>query len=161
MPFFKKQNNQLVNYSEPSTAEGLAYDNTTSGLTADNVQDAVDEINSNLSDLKGYNNVDMIQTYHGHSITPDSGFAYQDGSSYSKYGYMVYLLLSIQGLTPNTTSVITTLPEGYRPDHNQHYVGADGTGTGCCDITVKTNGTVTVYTGSQYCMAAINFIAMN
>lgn len=122
---------------------------------------AINELNSNLSDLNGYNDDDMIQTYHGHSITPDSGSAYQDGSSYSKYGYMVYLLLSVQGLTPNTTSVITTLPVGYRPDHNQHYVGTDGTGTGCCDITVKANGQITVYTGSQYCMAAINFIAMN
>lgn len=31
-----------------SSAEDVSYDNTTSGLEADNVQDAIDELNSNL-----------------------------------------------------------------------------------------------------------------
>lgn len=33
-----------------SSAEDVSYDNTTSGLEADNVQDAIDEVNSNLGE---------------------------------------------------------------------------------------------------------------
>lgn len=36
-----------------SSADQISYDNTISGLNSENVQDAVDEINSNLSELSG------------------------------------------------------------------------------------------------------------
>lgn len=36
--------------STPADAEDVNYDNTTSGMTADNVQEAVDELKSNLTD---------------------------------------------------------------------------------------------------------------
>ena len=36
----------------PSDAEDISYDNTSSGMTADNVQEAVDELNASLVDLK-------------------------------------------------------------------------------------------------------------
>ena len=39
-------------------AEQVSYDNTSSGLEAENVQDAVDEINSNLGEH--YNNEEMV-----------------------------------------------------------------------------------------------------
>ena len=38
------KNNRLVPVSTPGIAEGVAYDNDTSGLSADNVQDGIDEI---------------------------------------------------------------------------------------------------------------------
>ena len=40
--------------STPSDAEDINYDNTTSGMTADNVQSAVDELKSNLTELSEY-----------------------------------------------------------------------------------------------------------
>jgi hypothetical protein len=36
------------------TAKGIPYDNTDSGLTAGNLQDAVDELNSDLTDIGDY-----------------------------------------------------------------------------------------------------------
>ena len=46
-------NGQLVNIAggSPATASSVAYDNTTSGLEAENTQEAIDEINTALSDL--------------------------------------------------------------------------------------------------------------
>ena len=45
-------------------AEDIAYDNTTSGLTANDVQDAIDEIKSDLT-----NKADKATTLAGYGIT--------------------------------------------------------------------------------------------
>lgn len=46
--------------STPSDAEDINYDNTTSGMTADNVQSAVDELKSNLTDLQVYSTTEKV-----------------------------------------------------------------------------------------------------
>lgn len=46
----KDVNNALMNITNPP-AEDISYDNTTSGLTADDVQSAIDETNTKISDI--------------------------------------------------------------------------------------------------------------
>lgn len=43
--------NQLEAAIETPEADNIQYDNTTSGLTADNVQEAIDEINTNVKSI--------------------------------------------------------------------------------------------------------------
>ena len=38
----------------PTTASAVTYDNTTSGLTADDVQEAIDEVNGKFADISQF-----------------------------------------------------------------------------------------------------------
>ena len=45
------------------TARGIEYDNTDSGLDAENAQDAIDEVSLTLKNTQGYDEYDETQTY--------------------------------------------------------------------------------------------------
>ena len=56
----------------PSDAEDISYDNTSSGMTADNVQEAVDELNASLVNFITKANVTKVHgnaTRNGGSVT--------------------------------------------------------------------------------------------
>lgn len=55
-----------------STASDVSYDNTDSGLTATNVQDAVDELKTDIDNIPS---VTVDQTYDGTSVNAQSGVA--------------------------------------------------------------------------------------
>ena len=86
--------------STPSDAEDINYDNTTSGMTADNVQGAVDELKSNLID----------------SDWQDIASYYQ----YRKLNGVVYVRKKNTTQVSITSSFTTlfTLPDGFRPTNS-------------------------------------------
>lgn len=54
----------------PSDAEDISYDNTSSGMTATDVQDAVDELNASLVNYKDY----TVTTTSNSGVTPFSAY---------------------------------------------------------------------------------------
>lgn len=85
------------------TAEGTSYDNTDSGLTAEDVQDAIDELNTLSSEVINFTNANCDTAYK---------------IRVAKYGKIV----NMSGMIHPTAdiaanSVLTNLvPAGYRPN---------------------------------------------
>ena len=84
------------------------------------------------------------------------------GCYYAKTGNVVQVHLGISGLTASASSVVFTLPAGYRPSGTFHMTGTAGTTSTYCYVDVKDTGEITVFpNGSTNCGADITFIAMN
>lgn len=61
-------------YDYPSsaiTAGNVAYDNTSSGMTADDVQEAVDELKSGLTSVINHNKIIYMNDSFGENVTPN------------------------------------------------------------------------------------------
>ena len=102
-------------------ADDVAYDNTTSGLTATNVQDAIDEVNS----AKGNASISVLpNTYNGvFRITNESTSSNHDvyAKSYVKDMLDPCLQTPINNLQPNIVAVSTlvTLKTDSSADYGQ------------------------------------------
>lgn len=113
-------------YDLGTSADKVSYDNTTSGLTADDVQEAIDELvneKANTADLgtasaKNFTtsvtqgSTDLITggaVYDYHNTTPLNP---KTGLYVRKSGNVVTIDASI---TVDSNTVIYTLPSGYRP----------------------------------------------
>ena len=122
-----------------STADKVKYDNTESGLQSDNVQGAVDELNSSLTYV---------------------GLSNQNGDTpIIKKGGIVFINTIFHGsFTAN--SIVTTLPEGFRPSQSYNYYGIGRSGCNSFDIflvTINTDGTIVL----QYTSATWDWIPIN
>ena len=125
----------------PSDAEGLSYDNTDSGLTADNVQSAIDELNDEKVDKTGVN-VKTNTTGQFNTITGG------------------LMLSCVVDLEPIQSGSGTPSPSNVRAisGHTQVQVGNVGKNlleTILSDIkTANTNGT---WSGNAYTLNGVTF----
>lgn len=141
----KKFDAEKVIASTNITEPGFAMD----GKTA---SEAFAELYSNLT------NEDII------SFTPLVGTNYSGYGNcyYYKKGSRVHVHVGLQNLTPNSTAIIFTLPQEYRP-YTQIY--AKGTGTSLSRISttaiIDANGSISVTTldGDTYFGADIDYDA--
>lgn len=95
-------NTEWVTPSGGGTASGTSYDNTTSGLTATNVQDAIDEIDANVDTLNS-------------NLTTTSD-TLQTNEILYKYGNV--RVLAINGATTDSAGNLTEIPSNDRPSNN-------------------------------------------
>ena len=119
------------------------YDNTDSGLTADTVQDAIDEMNDvNNASLK-------LSSTITNTFTPTAGTA--DGTNYYyKVGTKVHVRIKVSSITGDQT--IFTLPAGFRPNTEFNIAGYAG------KVKITTAGVINV-NGTTY--ADLEFDAFN
>ena len=107
------------------TASDISYDNSGSGLTASDVQDAVDEVNQAINGVK---QTQDGSAFFGPTITLDTGYTQVK----KKNGIVDFQMRSGAGqLIPNSTIQVGELPEGYRPIVNRivPVVGYNSIGT--------------------------------
>ena len=115
-------------------ASDISYDNTGSGLTADDVQEAIDELNSKLVNLPSVS----LATYVTAEVVNGQ------------------LIFSCENHTPATLNAwvtIGTLPTGYRPTKNLYFTGLASNMTPCL-FYIGTNGTVQIRAASSQAFAA-------
>ena len=110
------------------TAEQTPYDNTTSGLSAQNVQDAVDEVNSNLEQLE-YSDV-----AGGKNLVNPSNFienkmvTWNNGNIIDYQGFFVSGYIEIEPNTTYTKQGFNSSLENWLYDENKlpiHDIGTD------------------------------------
>lgn len=125
-------NNRLDRLEKSGSGGGSAaettYSNTTSGLTATNVQDAIDEIDGvtdnlagSITDIEGdivaiEGDIDDLDTRID-TLEVDTGWV-QIGTGntyYRKVGKIVYVRTIVPKAATSNWITIDTLPEGYRP----------------------------------------------
>ena len=140
------------------------YNNTSSGLTATTVQAAIDEVETNIENITTVN--DSSKKLSLTPIKPSFNIGFSDYYNLSymyKVGTRVVLNLAIDGLKPNSTNAITTLPVGYRPYSSFFTTGYMGNLGNICEITVNANGTISIVTppGGTNCETLIEFDAFN
>lgn len=109
-------NTEWVTPSGGGTASGTSYDNTTSGLTATNVQDALDEIDANVDTLNS-NTVKFIDTSTLLTTLSTQNASYLATVDCVATGYMANTTgdatLSIDGVEVMRTGVPTGVASGY------------------------------------------------
>lgn len=102
-------------------AESVEYDNTDSGLTADNVQDAIDELDDAVDEFIIPKSItDLIKP------TLQNGSHYQQGCRYIKIGCFVYVLISVEFSSAPSNQVLFALPQGYKPIINSEITVSGG-----------------------------------
>lgn len=115
-------------------AENSAYDNTSSGLTATNVQSALDELNSKSV----LNAVSWLRSTE-----------YQSGDATCMVttlgDSLVHLTVMTKGRVHLDDEYIMDIPSGYRP-YNMFYAVASHAGRAIV-LRFNTNGTVQIWTG--------------
>ena len=84
----------------PSTAAEISFDNTGTGMTATDVQDAVTELKSNLTELIKYKNISHSYTVAG------NGFVNWNPTSDTNYSEVGYTPIGIIGWQSNSTNVV-------------------------------------------------------
>lgn len=139
----------LINVTGNINSAAVSYDNTSSGLTATNAQDAIDEVNS--------------KTKWSAAIT----FSPNVYSSWNVYGNCYYkkkndtveLNVSMINTAGAESTVITTLPVGYRPAHPIAFAAISlGTNVfGVGGVFVSDNGDVSITSPNSYLLANIKF----
>jgi len=123
----------------PSGADDIAYDNTTSQMTADNVQDAVDELNA-----------EFAQSVVEVTLTTNQKI------EAVKFGKVVTYHMTPSGsvTTASAGAVIGTLPSGYRPKYVVFFTTTDSsTGDVNGRVLIRANGeivTTKAMTGYNY-----------
>ena len=79
---------------------------------------------------------------------------------YKKFG-RVTINMSLKSLSTAST-VVATLPSGYKPRTTTSFVISDGTATGTCGLNIASSGAMTVWKSStQYAIGEISFDAFN
>lgn len=87
-------------------ADKVSYDNTTSGLEAENVQDAIDEVNSNLDDFNAYKSGDVIS---GNQLFP-----YENVFGWCFSNYSTRIIFKVPKSLKNISSLSVSLGSGYK-----------------------------------------------
>lgn len=136
-------------------AADVTYDNTSSSLEADTVQEAIDANAAAISSLNS--SPDVI------NITPMSGSNYSGYGNcyYYKKGSRVHVHIGIQGLTEGVNTTISILPSGYRP---ASLISAIGFGTGWSEkavLLVTQNGELNVQSEGSYAMIDVEYDAFS
>lgn len=146
----------LIEFKDlPSTETPINSSNL--NLLQDNVEDAIGEVNKINDANLLMSSSDVIP------ITPTTGSNYGNygNSYYYKKGTKVHVHLGLSGLTPNASSVVFTLPEGYRPKDIPPIIGL---GQGVNEIIggqVQGYGEIMIYPTSQYALFDFEFDAFN
>lgn len=133
------------------TADRVAYDNDTSGLAADSVQDAIDEVNDNM--FKFY------QT----TVTP---ILQGDPVVLTRVGAMCTLSFNDQGRNTYTPAdawkIITNIPYGFKPALNIYYAQNCGTGASMvpAQMQVTKSGTLQILVNAQtnWCITTVTYM---
>lgn len=126
------------------TAASVTYDNTVSGLTATNVQDALDEIDSN------------VDTLNSKLDTPYCIFDnYASGNdrcptTYAKIGSLVLVYGQYRNTvgSVNSSKVLYTMPTGYRPSSTIQTIATLPDGT-AVNAQMNTSGQITHLSSSD------------
>lgn len=94
------------------------------------------------------------------SFTPTSGSAYSTYGNcwYAKDGNIVEVHVGISGLTASTSTVIFTLPEGFRPKSLLVATGNGSTISNLARMRIATDGKITVYSASTTALLDATFI---
>lgn len=143
------------------TASDVSYDNTVSGLTATDVQDAIDEVNGkgleDLSDTTITNpSSGQVLVWNGSKwvnnslgkVEATSQVTFTEDTTgtntrfYTKVG-VLYIFYQGESKTHSTGDVLFTLPSGLRPTH-QVYIPFVCNNTGYGNVTITTGGVCTV-----------------
>lgn len=125
-------------------ASGIVYSNTTSGLTGDDVQEAIDEMAADVSEIKS-----SLSNLGGDGYTAPPSGSYATNVSYGAGGYcrigkIIILNLRIglsQNISANTT-LVSNLPI---PNANANIVSVMNNRK--ADITLGTSGQITTADG--------------
>lgn len=119
----------------------VPYDNTESGLTADNVQDAIDELNSNLNSDVAWN------------TSADGKYQYT-----KKNG--VVCITTVTGIVTTVTSswasIMSQLPVGYRPKVQLSSIMISDDGM-TLPIRITTSGSILSYHSGSNVNEKLNF----
>lgn len=108
-----------ANSSTPIYASGVHYDNTNSGLDADDVQEAIDELNSDK----------VSNELVSGTFTLQNGYSFRGTPSIKKQGNIVSLQFNITATTAFTSRVtLGTLSTGFRPPATYVFTVAASTG---------------------------------
>lgn len=145
------------------TAENISYDNDTSGLTADDVQGAIDEVKTNadtlgakVTSLEGNTAVDEVTISGGSGTTLTSQNVFTIGD-------MVFLQFSATtSISTGSTRAVCTLPEKLRPT-SKKYVHGNATDSNrnfalFVDVTINTDGTVVFPNPSRNGAMMVNLV---
>lgn len=103
-----------------ATASDISYNHSSSGLSANNVQDAIDENATAISTLNS-----NIGTWEEFEITPHTGF-----TAAAKKGYynatlgLVKIEFYIYGGTASANDFMGTIPAQYRPTATRNVMGS-------------------------------------
>ena len=135
--------------SNSTSASGISYDNTESGLTADDVQGAIDEVDGKIttkSTTTSFTNAKCNTTY---SIS-----CRRSGNSVN----ISTIILASEAIAAN--EVLATIPEDYRPSDNLAYFVSQSNAV----IQVLANGNLKVsdisdsISASKFYAVNINFV---
>lgn len=110
------------------TAQGVTYDNTDSGLAAENVKDAIDEVVSDMT----------TKTDITSSVQFTEDITGTNTRVYAKNG-IVFIFYQGESKTHSANDLLFTLPSGYRPSdliYNDMVINNTGYG----NVSIKTNG---------------------
>lgn len=146
--------NEIEYSSTTSTANQINYLNTTSGLSATNVQGAIDEV-------AGANTASYLYKPTVTEPTLTNGTNHNHRTWYYKHGSRVCLSLGVSGLNISSSSqTLFVLPTGYRPRLSLSLVACGYSFDKTSAVQILDNGTVVVqYTTDQGCFAYIEFDA--
>lgn len=126
---------EQIGVAGPADASELPYDNTTSGLTADNVQDAVDELEEKLT-LGGWVGIDT-------AITSRKAWV-------RKIGHLVEFYFFADSAV-STNIELCTLPEKYRcnsPISPWAFFVRNYNPNGDCYLTINDSGVINLSTST-------------
>lgn len=131
------------------SAENISYDNTGTGLTADDVQGAVNELKSNEDSLgTRITDLESDTTPSKVTLTAASGSSITRQNVFT-IGDVVFIQFSgTTSISSYGTKTLCTLPEGLRPSSTR-YIQANGTDSDrnygvFIDATISTDGTVKI-----------------
>ena len=104
--------NKVAGNAKDSTAANTTYNNGTSGLQANNVQSAIDTLNSNLK----YSSNSTISVINMEGYNSRDNFCFRDGN-------IVTVSCEVWDMSVTATGVYFKIPEGYRPKHPVRIMG--------------------------------------
>lgn len=122
-------------FSLDADASDISYDNTASGLTATDVQDAIDEV------------VDDIDTINNKLVNLPNIQIDTNVSAEVINGVLIFSCESYSLSTANTWITLYTLPAGYKPIKNMYAAGASTSGA-VCVFFIGTTGLIQIRSSS-------------
>lgn len=133
-------------------ASAVGYDNTTSGLNADDAQEAIDEVAGDVATINSALSTPttFTPTLDSTYVTAHTGY----DNTCIKVGHLVFLNLCLDIVTNISNNTFVTIPEGFRPKYVQTLdLGETGN-----LAKINTDGTVTGYLPSSASHISINIV---
>ena len=112
--------NKVAGNAKDSTAANTTYNNGTSGLQANNVQSAIDELDSTIDTLNSNLNYSSNSTV---SVINMEGYNSRNNNCF-RDGNIVTVSCEVYDMSVVATGVYFNIPEGYRP--TKHIVNIMG-----------------------------------